>query len=500
MYRRIFVLFSVLGLELFLLFYGILFFAHQIPLVRVGLCLVSYGVVLSLLRGAEEPAYKISWLLLLLPFPLLGGCVFLLLKGQGFDKAGKIAGHQMKHRLIQGLSCDYIEEKLPLLPGFSQGKLQVHYLEQYGGCPGFQGTCARYFSSGEQLLPRLLQELGRAKSYIFLEFFLIAPGVFWDEILGILRQKVREGVLVRLIYDDAGCFFTLGKGFLREMSAYGIETKVFHPIYPVWTTQLNHRDHRKILVIDGVVSVTGGMNLGDEYINAKPRFGYWKDSAILLKGPGVWAMTLMFLSMWEYCGGEKESFSKFFPPNMPFFQETSVVLPYTDIPTEKEALGRQVFLNLILRAKKWIHITTPYLVLDTCTQNALCQVAKTGVRVVIVTPHIPDKKWVFQVTRANYPLLQTAGVEIYEFTPGFIHGKNVIVDGVFASTGTINLDFRSLFLHFENAVWLWHSPCIAQMEQDFQETLARSQKMPLEKHNKITGLFRSVLQIFSPFM
>ncbi len=237
------------------------------------------------------------------------------------------------------------------------------------------------------------------------------------------------------------------------------------------TLRLNNRDHRKLLIIDGKVGFTGGINLADEYINQKERFGHWKDSAILLEGDAVWSMTVMFLTMWDHCCGWEEDFDRFRPPAAPVRPWTGYVQPYTDTPLDQEAVGQAVYLNMISKAKNYIYITTPYLVVDVATNTALCNAAKSGVDVRIITPHIPDKRYVFEVTRAHYPPLLEAGVQIYEYTPGFIHAKNFVVDDRFATVGTVNLDYRSLFLHFEDGVWLCDAPCIRDIERDFQETL-----------------------------
>ncbi|MFI3252948.1 MAG: cardiolipin synthase [Eubacteriales bacterium] len=470
--------------------YGFFFFAKQIPVIHFFLVCLSYGVVLWLLNSKEEPAFIICWLLFLLPFPIVGGSIFFLLRGQGMSKKEKKSIQNMKNHFQTHLSPLFLEN----VQNQEDVQPQIYFLQTQTASPAYENTKTTYFASGEEAFPHILSSLKKAKYYIFLEYFLLAEGVFWEEILSILKEKSKNGIEVRLIYDDAGCFFSLPKNYPKILETYGIKAKVFHPLYPVLSTKLNHRDHRKILIIDGTMAITGGINLADEYINQKKRFGHWKDSVIMLEGKAVFTMILSFLTMWEYCDGKKENFSKFFPKNMPFFQVTSLVLPYNNIPLE--AIGQQVFLNLITRAKKYIHLTSPYLILDTACQTALSNAAKSGIEVMIITPQIPDKKLVFQVTQAFYPLLQEAGVEIYQYTPGFIHGKTAVIDGIFATVGTINLDFRSLFLHFENGVWLWNAPCIAHIEEDFQKTLALSTRQ--EKSKK--DLLGSFLRIFSPLM
>lgn len=459
---------------------------------------ISYGVVLHLIQSSEEPAFKIGWLCVLLPFPGVGGCVYLLIRGR--SREWRRGLDTMQQRMEEQLSPFVLEEINRSLPYWEDAKPQIQYLEKQISCPAYGGCQVIYLPKGEELYQAMLMELEQAQDYIFLEYFLIDQGEFWQKILDVLIKKVAQGVEVRLIYDDAGCLSTLDGQYPKELEGYGIQVGVFHPLYPLLSARLNHRNHRKMLIIDGTVAFTGGVNLADEYINRKQRFGYWKDSGILLRGLAVWSMTVFFLTMWEYCGGKKENDSQYFPKNPVFFQETSVVLPYNGIPMEGEAVGQRVFLNLIARSKQFIHITSPYLILDTATQTALCLAAKSGVEVVIITPHIPDKKLVFQVTRAFYEPLLQAGVLIYEFTPGFIHEKNVVVDGVFGTIGTVNLDFRSLFLHFENGLWLWNSPCLAEMERDFQHSLSQSCAYKPTGKKRLFGVVRSILRLFSPFM
>ena len=308
---------------------------------------------------------------------------------------------------------------------------------------------------------------------------------------------------MRLIYDDMGCMFTLPRDYNEQMAARGIQCRVFNRFVPVMSLRFNNRDHRKFLIIDGKVGFTGGINLADEYINRRERFGHWKDSAILLEGDAVWSMAVMFLTMWDHCCGWEEEFHHFRPEPAPARPWTGYVQPYTDTPLDREAVGQAVYLNMIGKARKYIYITTPYLVIDVATNTALCNAAKSGVDVRIITPHIPDKRYVFEVTRAHYPPLLEAGVRIYEYTPGFIHAKNFVVDDRFATVGTVNLDYRSLFLHFEDGVWLCEAPCIQDIRRDFEETLRVCQRISLRQRkyfNPIIQLYRNILRIFAPLM
>lgn len=463
--------------------------------------LVSVAAALAIVCSSMEPAYKIAWLILILPFPVFGGIFYLLIGGGTIPKRTRRRMQGILDKSAQALQDDFKADDLLPLGGDAAG--QAHYLEQYAACPAYTNTETEYFPVGDLAFPRMLEELEKAEKYIFLEYFIIQPGLFWDSILAILERKAAQGVEIRVIYDDMGCMFTLPRDYNEILTDKGIQCRVFNRFVPVMSLRLNNRDHRKLMIIDGKVGFTGGINLADEYINAHERFGHWKDSAILLEGDAVWSMTVMFLTMWDHCCGWDESFDRFRPPAAPVRPWTGYVQPYTDTPLDRETVGQAVYLNMIAKAKKYIYITTPYLVIDVATNTALCNAAKSGVDVRIITPHIPDKRYVFEVTRAHYPPLLQAGVRIYEYTPGFIHAKNFVVDGRFATVGTVNLDYRSLFLHFENGVWLCEAPCIQDICRDFHETLKLCEPFSLRrfKHlNILLQLYRSILRLFAPLM
>ena len=463
--------------------------------------LVSVAAALAIVCSSMEPAYKIAWLILILPFPVFGGIFYLLIGGGTIPKRTRRRMQGILDKSAQALQDDFKADDLLPLGGDAAG--QAHYLEQYAACPAYTNTETEYFPVGDLAFPRMLEELEKAEKYIFLEYFIIQPGLFWDSILAILERKAAQGVEIRVIYDDMGCMFTLPRDYNEILTAKGIQCRVFNRFVPVMSLRLNNRDHRKLMIIDGKVGFTGGINLADEYINAHERFGHWKDSAILLEGDAVWSMTVMFLTMWDHCCGWDESFDRFRPPAAPVRPWTGYVQPYTDTPLDRETVGQAVYLNMIAKAKKYIYITTPYLVIDVATNTALCNAAKSGVDVRIITPQIPDTRYVFEVTRAHYPPLLQAGVRIYEYTPGFIHAKNFVVDGRFATVGTVNLDYRSLFLHFENGVWLCEAPCIQDICRDFHETLKLCEPFSLRrfKHlNILLQLYRSILRLFAPLM
>ena len=499
-HRSVFVALALLAQMATLFFMVSIFSEYTQPFYWCCIAL-SVFAALAIVGSRMEPGYKIAWLLLVLPFPVFGGIFYLMIGGGYIPKRTQKRMQGMLEKSAQALREDFKADDLLPLGGDAAG--QANYLERRAACPAYTNTETEYFPLGDTAFPRILEELDKAKKYIFLEYFIIQPGVFWDSILSILERKAAEGVEVRVIYDDMGCMFTLPRNYDEILIQKGIQCRVFNRFLPVMSLRLNNRDHRKLLIIDGKTGFTGGINLADEYINVQERFGHWKDSAILLEGDAVWSMTVMFLTMWDNIADWNEDFELFRPPPAPVRPWTGYVQPYTDTPLNRETVGQAVYLNMIAKAKNYIYITTPYLIIDVATNTALCNAAKSGVDVRIITPHIPDKRYVFEVTRAHYPPLLEAGVKIYEYTPGFIHAKNFVVDDRFATVGTVNLDYRSLFLHFEDGIWLCEAPCIRDIRRDFEETQAKSEAISLRrfKHlNIILQLYRSILRVFAPLM
>jgi len=335
-----------------------------------------------------------------------------------------------------------------------------------------------------------------------MEYFIIKPGRMWDSIVDILERKAAQGVDVRLIYDDVGC---LSARFDRTLKKKGIAAIAFNPFIPIYSTIMNNRDHRKILVVDGNLAFTGGINLADEYINQEERFGHWKDSFVRLKGAGVWSMTLMFLQMWNALKPTDNSFTQFRPTEA--FANDGFVQPYCDSPLDYEYLGEGVYLNMINNARRYVYIMTPYLILDAEMNTALQLAAKRGVDVRILTPGIPDKKTVWHLTRAHYPELLEAGVRVFEYTPGFLHSKNVVCDDEVAVVGTINLDYRSLYLHFENACLFIGGQIVTDIRKDCDATFKVSKEITIKHINKsrrssglLHSIYYAILRLFAPLL
>ena len=468
-----------------------------------GVCFaLSLFAVFWITGRSGEPAYKIAWIVPILIFPIFGGLFYLLFGGSKLSHRTRRKMAVMDRKMEEVLGPDFKADSLSIAG--EDAVHQARYLEHMAHCPVYSGTATEYYPVGELCFTRMVEELKKAERYIFVEYFIIEEGVMWDTILDILKEKAQEGLDVRVIYDDIGSMFTLPRDYARELERRtGIRCCVFNPFVPILSLRLNNRDHRKFLIIDGKVAFTGGINLADEYINKKVRFGHWKDSAIQVRGEAAWSMAVMFLTLWDYAREESTAFDAFRPRHVPREEGGGFVQPYTDNPLDEEAVGQTVYLNLINKARQYVYLTTPYLIVDDSMNTALCIAAKSGVDVRIMTPHIPDKKMVFELTRAYYKPLLTAGVKIYEYTPGFVHAKNFAVDDRFGTVGTINLDYRSLFLHFEDGVWLCDDPAVLQIKADFLSTLEQCHQVTLEECQALPWwrkAARAVLRIFAPLM
>ncbi|MGZ9584036.1 cardiolipin synthase [Paenibacillus marinisediminis] len=465
---------------------------------------ISLMVVLWIVNNKSNPAYKLAWIIPILLFPVFGGLFYLMFGNKKISKRTARRMSSIYHKTLRVIQQDQdvMDEIIALDKSVAKQATYIHSASSY---PIYKNTTSEFLSSGEIKFERLKEELLKAEHYIFLEYFIVQEGLMWNSILDILIEKVKQGVDVRFIYDDVGCLKTLPYNYDKQLEKLGIKCKVFNPFIPVLTTRLNNRDHRKIIVIDGHTAFTGGINLADEYINAYVRFGHWKDTAIMLKGEAVWNFTVMFLTMWDFLNDTDEDYEEYRPHHYhtASFSSDGYVMPYGDSPLDDEVVGENVYINMINRAKDYIYINTPYLIVDNETVTALCLAAKSGIDVRIVTPHIPDKWYVHMVTRAYYPTLIENGVTIYEYTPGFIHAKSFVVDDELAIIGTINLDYRSLYLHFECATWLYRSSTVLAMKEDFLATLDNCHQITLEACREVkwhTRFARSIMRVFAPLM
>lgn len=467
------------------------------------LTITSILVVLYIVSKRDKGSYKTLWVFLILSFPILGGLLYLLITCQTTTRIMRkdISRVQEKTKKLYSLPGDgYMDAETVTGSHYPQ----IRYLQDYAGFPVYSHTRTAYFSPGEAFLEELLKQLEKAEHYVFLEFFIVQEGVMWDSIFEILKRKAAQGVKVRLIYDDLGCFFMLPTDFVKQLERVGIECAIFNPFRPFLTVKQNNRDHRKIVVIDGKVAFTGGINLADEYINAVEKYGHWKDSAIMLEGKAAWSFTLMFLEMWEICKKTDEDIASYYPWQFTpcDIAPDGLVQPYADSPMDADNVGEHVYLQILNEAKDYVYINTPYLIVDDSMVSALCLAARRGVDVRIVTPHIWDKWVVHMTTRSYYRELIRAGVKIYEYTDGFIHAKSFVSDDVIGTVGTTNMDYRSLYLHFECGTWMYGSRAVTQIKQDFMNTLPICQRIEEKDCAKylISKLFQEVLRLFAPLM
>ncbi len=465
---------SLIGILLLLqlaLFFVLIYYLSGIPYVSIGLYVVSTLIVIYLVYREENPIYKMSWIVPILVFPLFGGLFYLFYRSINISNSVK----------QQFMELEISRASHVVLPSPSDQNA-FRYLDRYYW-PAYKHTETTFLDSGERLFDELKNELKKAKHFILLEFFIISPGKMWDDILDILKEKAQQGVEIKLIYDDFGSY-RLPYKYPNQLKKLGIEAYQFNKMRMHINFAMNYRDHRKIVVIDNNVAFTGGTNIGDEYINLEHPFGHWQDAGIKLQGAAVWSLTVAFLLTLQFITRKKPDFDLYNLKPKPA-KSTGLVAPFTDGPINGELVTKNIYLSLITTAKKEILITTPYLIIDYELSEALKLAVKSGVIVKIVIPHIPDKKLVYMVTETYANELVSAGVEIYRYKPGFIHSKMMIIDRQYAFIGTANFDFRSLYLHFENNVYLYQVPAINDMVTYMHQVIEKSVLIDQLSHRNI---------------
>ena len=497
-------IFVILILVQMLIFLGIPYYLKEYAtFIYSVMSLMEIIVLVYIINTEGNPAFKLSWILCVMAVPVVGTIFYIYVHLQLETRfvQNRLAALRMETE-------PYMDQDQKITDALWEGKSAnaqlSYYLSHQLGFPTYRNTEAEYFPVGEAKFTSMIKELEKAEKFIFMEYFIVEEGIMWNTILEILKRQAAEGVEVRFMYDGMCAFDLLPYSYPKKLQKYGINCKMSNKIRPFVSTIQNNRDHRKICVIDGQVGYVGGVNLADEYINEKERFGHWKDTAVLLRGDAVQSLTMIFLQMWDVDMRGVEPYGKYLTKKADTLNEKlGYVIPYADSPFDHENVGEEVYFHILNHAKKYVHIMTPYLILDNEMLTTLIRAAKSGIEVIIIMPHIPDKWYAFAVAKTYYKELIEGGVQIYEYTPGFVHAKIFVSDDDTATVGSINLDFRSLYLHFENGVFIYDNPEVQKVEEDFQNTLAKCHKVTVtEVRNRgiLMKMAGQVLRLVAPLM
>ena len=464
---------------------------------------ISAVLIVWEINRSVDPGFKIVWIALIAVAPFFGIFLYFYVQLEVLQRGLRKqlfknveAARKISDEMTEGL--DEVSQKEPDEAGIFE------YLYKYAAAPCFSGSDVEYFKIGEEMYRRLCRDMESAEKYIFLEFFILNQNSgMWKNIHEILKRKVSEGVEVRVMYDGMGSLTCASNDFDKLLTSEGIKCRIFSPVKPFLSTYHNNRDHRKIVVIDGKIAYTGGINIADEYINEIKRFGHWKDTAVRVTGDGVKGFAVMYIKIWNLPRESKIDCEKYISGTARSENASGFIAPFDDNPLDNETVVENVYLHMINTAKKYVHITTPYLILDDDLSDSLKFAAKRGVDVKIIMPHIPDKWYAFVLARTYYPELIGAGVKIYEYTPGFIHAKSTVTDGIRAFVGSANYDFRSLYLHYECGVYMYANNAIDDIEADFEDTMEKCSLFMAEDYKKLNVFYRltgRIIRIFAPLM
>ncbi len=493
--RGLVVLIGVL-IQILLALFTYIYIAESYLVVKIIIETFGLLLVLHLIRTSKSYSYILPWIVIILLFPITGAFLYLLI------------GYSKKYsRLLRRIVKSESDNKKYLIHDKKvkeeiKNNSAIRYITDYENYPVTINNDVNYYSLGELGFEEIIKEIKKAKKFIFLEYFIIKPGKMWDTILELLNDKVSHGVEVRLLYDDFGCVGSLDKYYYKELNKIGIKSIAFNRLSPLSGIIMNNRDHRKILVIDGRVAFSGGINIADEYININSKYGHWKDNVIKVSGDAVWNFTVMFLTMWNSFKKVDSDFNKYKYNFTKSKTNKGYVVPYGETPLDDEITGQNIYLNIINQANDYVYICTPYLIIDNEMKNALTLAAKRGVDVRIIIPGIPDKKIVYLLTESYIEPLVKYGVKVYKYTPGFIHAKVFVADDKVSTVGTINLDYRSLYLHFECAMYMENVKCIKDIKKDMEETINKSHKITKKEARPplYISIIQSLLRLFAPLM
>ncbi len=502
-FGRTTILFSLFVIQILIMLYFFYVTREYMNYYFGGFTILSVLVITYIINSSINPNFKLAWIVPILVIPVVGTLFYIFVR---MDLGSKLLKEHL--RKIFQKTRPLLQQDQKVLDEVREKNSNMArvatYMMNTSGYPIYNHSDAKYFPLGDDAFVEMKNQLLQAKRFIFMEYFIIERGRMLNEIQEILEQKVREGVEVRFMYDGMVSLSQMPNSYPQELKKLGIRAKQFSPIKPILSTTYNNRDHRKILVIDGKVAFTGGINIADEYINEKVRFGHWKDNAIMVTGEAVRSFTLMFLQLWNFDEIAEEDYSRYLNEPTPIENAKGYIMPYGDSPLDEERVGENVYLDMIASAKNYVYIMTPYLILDDSMVTELCFAAKSGIDVRIMMPHIPDKKYAYALARTYYEELIQAGVKIYEYTPGFVHSKVFVSDDLKATVGTVNLDYRSLYLHFENGVYLFDCDAVQEVKQDFLQTIESCQVITLEMAKNMTlaqrFVGRFVLRLFAPLL
>lgn len=468
--------------------------------IEVLLHIASVLVVLHIIRTSKHLSSDIMWLVLIMLAPVPGTAIFLLVSADLLRNKTFRAIIREEKKADTYLHQD--EEVMnEIREAYPSRRASLSFIPS-SGYPFYRCTGYDYYPLGDDGWKVILEEMKKAKKYIFMEYFIIEEGQMFNAMLDILEEKVKEGVECRIMYDDMGSIDTIPSSYAKKLEARGIKAVSFNRVTPIINVIMNHRDHRKILVIDGVTAFTGGINLADEYINVKVIHGHWKDNVVRITGEPVWSMLVTFLTNWNALRHEDDDYSVFRPEYDKTLPYRGFVAPYADTPLDEDLTAQSIYEDILNNANDYVWIMTPYLIIDSEMINTLIHAAKKGIDVRIIMPGVPDKKIVWDISRSYYQQLLEAGVKIYEYEPGFVHAKVFVSDDVCATVGSINLDYRSLYLHFENGTLLVGNDAVMDIKKDYEETLQKCRQIHIDdlKTGVLKQLFLSAVRVFTPMM
>ncbi len=490
---------ALIAIQFLLIFGIILRLSEYMDYAYKAFQFFSLLFALYIVNTEGKVSYKFSWIIFILAMPICGMVFYFIWGKAQLPKKTRVRAAsafentkgflKQDKAVIDEITDEYVKRHISLMQRMSD-------------FPVYKNTKTKYLEIGETYFECMLEELKKAEKFILIEYFIIAEGTMKQQMMEILFEKAAKGVEVKIMYDEVGSTGVVPKNFVFDCEKHGIMCAPHNSLTFSIFSYISYRDHRKILVIDGNTAMTGGINIGDEYINAIEKHGHWKDTGIMLKGDAVFRFTMLFVWMWEIVTGEKLDPEKY-KGSINYPEEKGIIMPFGDGPVFEKSIAANNYMHIITSAKNYVYITTPYLIIDSDMIAALCLSAESGVDVRIITPHIPDKAIVHATTQSFYGELMRSGVKIYEYTPGFIHAKSIVSDDTTCTIGSINFDYRSLYWNYECGVYIYGDSSVIKLKNDILETLKKSQRISLDEWEKqplIKRMARAFLRVVSPLI